>query len=255
MSGRGLLTHESAGFRRRGFAGSLGWDPAPASARGPSLTLSQTVGVSASGGADALLGRTTLEGLAANDDGNALDRRRLELKLGYGFAALGERFTSTPELGFAMSEGQRDYSLGWRLARESRPGAIGSLELLFEGRRRESVAPGSGAGAGSGPEHGVGFRVTALRRRRGSEGPADSGSMGGPARDGSAMAGWQRPTGRCARRAPRTGWPVRPSPLTAPPLLLRARRSTVRTGAASRGVASRRESRWPVRRKFTGYHV
>ena len=161
VSGRGLLTHESAGFRRRGFAGSLGWDPAPASARGPSLTLSQTVGVSASGGADALLGRTTLEGLAANDDGNELDRRRLELKLGYGFAALGDRFTSTPELGFAMSEGRRDYSLGWRLARESRPGDIGSLELLFEVRRRESVNPGSAAGAGSGPEHGVGFRVTA----------------------------------------------------------------------------------------------
>ena len=57
VSGRGLLTHESAGFRERGIAGSFGWDPTPGSDRGPSLTLSQTMGVSARGGADALLGR------------------------------------------------------------------------------------------------------------------------------------------------------------------------------------------------------
>ena len=69
VSGRGLLTHESAGFRERGIAGSFGWDPTPGSDRGPSLTLSQTMGVSARGGADALLGRTTLAGLAANDNG------------------------------------------------------------------------------------------------------------------------------------------------------------------------------------------
>ncbi len=100
---RGLLTHESAGFRERGIAGSFGWDPTPGSDRGPSLTLSQTMGVSARGGADALLGRTALAGLAANDNGDELERRRLELKLGYGFGAFGDRFTSTPEAGFGMS--------------------------------------------------------------------------------------------------------------------------------------------------------
>ena len=157
VSGRGLLTHESAGFRQRGFAGSLGWDPRPGSARGPSLTLRQTLGVSASGGADALLNRGTLEGLAANDDGNELDRRRLELTLGYGFAAFGDRFTSVPELGFGMSEGHREYSLGWRLKRDLRPGDIGSLEFGFEGRRREAANDNTGAP----PEHTVGIRVTA----------------------------------------------------------------------------------------------
>ena len=60
LSGRGLLTHESQGFRDRGLSASLGWDPG----RGPKLTLAQTVGASASGGMDALLGRGTLEGLA-----------------------------------------------------------------------------------------------------------------------------------------------------------------------------------------------
>ena len=46
------------------------------------MTLSQTVGSSATGGMDALLGRRNLAGLAANDDGNELENRRQELRLG-----------------------------------------------------------------------------------------------------------------------------------------------------------------------------
>ena len=155
VSGRGLLTHESAGFRERGIAGRLGWDPTPGSDRGPSLTLSQTMGVSAQGGADALLGRTTLAGLAANDNGDELERRRLELKLGYGFGAFGDRFTATPEAGFGMSGAHRDYSLAWRFVRDRRRGDIGSLEFSLETRRRES------ANDDAPPEHGVGLRLTA----------------------------------------------------------------------------------------------
>ena len=155
VSGRGLLTHESAGFRERGIAGSFGWDPTPGSDRGPSLTLSQTMGVSARGGADALLGRTTLAGLAANDNGDELERRRLELQLGYGFGAFGDRFTATPEVGFGMSAGHRDYSLAWRFVRDRRRGDIGSLEFSLEATRRES------ANDDAEPEHGVGLRMTA----------------------------------------------------------------------------------------------
>ena len=156
VSGRGLLTHESAGFRERGIAGSFGWDPTPGSDRGPSLTLSQTMGVSAQGGADALLGRTTLAGLAANDNGDdELQRRRLELRLGYGLGAFGDRFTATPEIGFGMSESQRDYSLAWRFVRDRRRGDIGSLEFSLETRRRES------ANDDTPPEHTVGLRLTA----------------------------------------------------------------------------------------------
>ena len=155
VSGRGLLTHESAGFRERGIAGSFGWDPTPGSDRGPSLTLSQTMGVSARGGADALLGRTTLAGLAANDNGDELERRRLELRLGYGFGAFGDRFTATPEVGFGMSKGHRDYSLAWRFVRDRRRGDIGSLEFSLEARQRES------ANDDTPPEHGVGLRLTA----------------------------------------------------------------------------------------------
>ena len=163
LSVRGLLTHESRGFRDRGISGSFAWDPGGGSGRGPKLTLTQTVGASATGGMDALLGRETLAGLAANDngDGDELENRRLELKLGYGFSAFGDRFTSTPELGLGLGQGHRQYTLGWRLnlAGGSGPNA---LELALEASRRESVNDnGSGAGAGSDPEHGIGFRVTA----------------------------------------------------------------------------------------------
>ena len=71
FKGRGLLTHEDSDFRERGFSGSLAWDPTPGSDRGPSLTLTQSVG-----GMDALLGHDTMAGLAAND--NAELTRRLE---------------------------------------------------------------------------------------------------------------------------------------------------------------------------------
>ena len=61
-------THDADGFRERGFSGSLSWDPTPETARGLSVSLSQTVGTQASGGMEALLQRDTLAGLAANDD-------------------------------------------------------------------------------------------------------------------------------------------------------------------------------------------
>ena len=134
---RGLLTHEAGGFRDRGISGSLGFDPDPASERGFALTLSQTMGASASGGADALLGRETLESLAANDDGDELGNRRLELKMGYGYGVFGDRFTATPEAGLGLSNGQREVSLGWRLAL-ARSGPV-SMELGLTGTRREAA--------------------------------------------------------------------------------------------------------------------
>ena len=154
VSGRALLTHAEEGFRERGFAGALAWDPTPDSERGPSLTLSQNVGASATGGMDTLLNHRTLEGLAANDGSDGSDRRHLKLKLGYGLAAFGDRFTSTPELGLGLTDAGREVSLGWRLARDRQSGDSGSAELLLEGRRRESANHKAEA------EHSIGFRVT-----------------------------------------------------------------------------------------------
>ena len=70
-----------------------------------SLTLSQTVGASATGGLDALL-RPDAAGMfeAANDEGDDTGRRRLEAKLGYGFALFGGGWTGVPEAGLAATE-------------------------------------------------------------------------------------------------------------------------------------------------------
>ena len=103
---------------------------------------------------DALLGRETLAGLAGNDNGeDGLGNRRLELRLGYGVSAIGDRFTSTPELGLGLSNGRREMSLGWRLNMVRSRG--NSLELRLEATRRESANDNAEA------ENGVGFRVTA----------------------------------------------------------------------------------------------
>ena len=161
VSGRGLLTHESRGFRDRGFSGSFAWQPGGGTGRGPRFTLTQTVGSSATGGLDALLGRETLAGLAANDpgsgsgagDGDELRNRRLELRLGYGFPAFGDRFTSTPELGLGLSNGHREYSLGWRL--NLAKGGPTTIVLRLEATRQEAVNDNAD------PEHGVGLGVTA----------------------------------------------------------------------------------------------
>ena len=156
LSGRGLLSHESKGFREQGVAGSLSWQPRPERGRGPKLTLTRTLGGASSGGTGALLGQRTLAGLGANDTGDPLESRRLEVGFGYGFAVLGDRFTSTPEIGLGMSNGHREYRLGWRLTLAR--SATSALELALEASRREAV---NDNGAGAEPEHTAGFRVTA----------------------------------------------------------------------------------------------
>ena len=152
VAGRGLLAHEAAGLKDRGVSGSLAWDPDPASDRGPSLTLTQTMGASAAGGADALLGRQMLADLAANDNG--FESRRLELRLGYGLPAFGDRFTSTPELGFGLSDTGRDYRLGWRLTSAVQGHA--GFEVNLDATRREVVNDNA---AIADPEHGVMLRA------------------------------------------------------------------------------------------------
>ncbi len=149
---RALLAHEADGFGERGFSASLGWDPAPATALGPSLTLTQTVGAASSGGAEALLGRGTMEGLAAND-GGGLENRHLEARLGYGLALFGGRYTGPPELGLGLSGAHRDYSLGWRMGL-ARSGRV-SFELGLAATRREAANEDRAA------EHGIGLRGTA----------------------------------------------------------------------------------------------
>ncbi len=154
LRGRGLLAHEAKGFRELGLSGSVAWNPVTGD-RGPRLSLTQTAGVAAQGGADALPGRTTPAGPAANDNRDGLRRQRFEVRLGYGVAALGERFTATPEIAVGLSDTGRDYSLGWRLT----PGGVApdgaALELAFEARRFESASRRNAP-----PEHVATLRLT-----------------------------------------------------------------------------------------------
>ena len=149
LRGRELLAHESKGFREYGISGSFAWEPVTGD-RGPRLSVARTLGIAARGGTDALLERTTLSGLAANGNGRELRPRRLEARLGYGFAAFGGRFTATPELAVGLSDTGRDYRLGWRLARDR--GADG---CVLELRRSETADDRR-----TPPEHAVGFRAT-----------------------------------------------------------------------------------------------
>ena len=209
LRGRGLLSHEAEGFRERGLSGTFSFDPRPDSSRGLALTLSQTLGGASSGGMDALLGRGTLEGLAADDDGGELANRRFEMRLGYGFAAFGDRFTLTPEAGVGLSNGSRDYSLGWRIVRDARPVDIGSLELALEARRHEN----DGAAPGTGAEHTVGVRLSArlwVRRswRRTRPGPDRRVRAGSrPARETAGFSSCASRTGVRTARLPAGCWP------------------------------------------------
>ena len=155
---RGLLTHESEGFRERGVSGSVAWDPGRGSGRGPALRLTQALG-DTTGGSDALFGRRHLGGLAADDagadGGSGLENRRLELRMGYGLAVLEDRFTLTPEFAFGRSGDRREYALGWRLNRAH--GGRGAMEFRLEATRSEAA----GAHVDDGAEHGLGLGFTA----------------------------------------------------------------------------------------------
>ena len=85
-------------------------------------------GAAATGGADRLWARETLSGLGANGGGDDGSGGRLEAKVGYGLPVLGGRFTGTPHAGLGVTEGVRDYRLGYRLdlvRREGLPFGLG----------------------------------------------------------------------------------------------------------------------------------
>ena len=150
MKARGLVAHETPGFREWGASLAASWDPRPATDLGLALTLRQSWGTAPAGGMDGLLSRETLADLAANDDGVGRFEAagRLEGELGYGIALSGGRFTATPNVGFARSGGgARDWRVGWRLTPAVRGGA--GFEVSFDVTRREpadGAAPGSGTG-------------------------------------------------------------------------------------------------------------
>ena len=146
LSGRTLLAHGNDDLEDRGFAGSLGFDPDPASGRGPSLSLRHELGGQARSGLDALFAPEPLD--RRSGDGGRLESR-WTAEAAWGFPAFGGRFTASPHAGLGLATGARDYTLGWRWT----PEAAAAPDLSFGvkvTRRENDIAE---------PEHTVGFEV------------------------------------------------------------------------------------------------
>ncbi len=146
LSGRTLIAHGNDDLEDRGYSASLAWDPAPATKRGPSLTLTQDWGGQAQGGLDALFAPDPLEDRTGSGEATS----RWAMEAAYGLPVLGGRFTGSPHVGFGLATAARDYTIGWRLTPEAASAPDVSFDL--KATRRESD--------GAAPEHTAGFEAT-----------------------------------------------------------------------------------------------
>lgn len=133
---RMLVVHQADGFRERGLALSLSYDPTPSTPLGFMARVVPSWGGEATGGAEALWGRETMAGLA---DGGLASGDRLDTEIGYGLP-VGSRFAGTPRVGFAATPYARDYRMGYGLTMLEREALY--VELGVDARRRESSMQG-----------------------------------------------------------------------------------------------------------------
>ncbi len=145
VSARTLLAHEDGDLADRGVSAALGFDPDPASERGPSLSLRQDFGGRATGGLDALFQPAPLEDRTGSEATS-----RWTLKAAYGLPAFGGRWTASSHAGLAVSAGARDYTLGWRWTPAKR---TSQLTFGLKAVRTESDT--------AEPEHAVGLEAAA----------------------------------------------------------------------------------------------
>ena len=129
---RTLLVHQAEGFRERGVALSLSYNPTPSTPLGFVARVAPSWGGQATSGAEALWGRETMAGMA---HGGLADGTRLEAEVGYGLP-VGRRFVGTPRVGVSTSERGRDYRVGYGLGVLDRESL--NVELRVDAQRRES---------------------------------------------------------------------------------------------------------------------
>ena len=147
LSGRTLIAHGNDDLEDRGYSASLSYDPAPATKRGPSLTLTQDWGGQSQGGLDALFTPAPLEDRTGNGEATS----RWAMEAAYGLPVLGGRFTGSPHVGFGLATAARDYTIGWRLTPEA--ATAPDLSFGLKATRRESDAARA--------EHTFGVQLTA----------------------------------------------------------------------------------------------
>ena len=144
---RMLVMHQAEGFRERGMALSLSYNPTPSTPLGFVARVAPSWGGQATSGAEALWGQETMGGMAP---GGVASGNRLDGEVGYGLP-VGSRFVGTPRFGVGTSADGRDYRLGYRLGALGGEGA--KFELGVDAQRRESVVQG-------GTDHGALARAT-----------------------------------------------------------------------------------------------
>ena len=133
---RTLLVHQAEGFRERGMALSLSYNPTPSTPLGFTAKVAPSWGGQAQSGADALWGRETMAGMG---QGGLAAGNRLDGEVGYGLP-VGSRFVGTPRVGLSTSEYGRDYRVGYGLGVLDR-GKV-NFELGVDAQRRESPTQG-----------------------------------------------------------------------------------------------------------------
>ena len=139
---RMLVMHQAEGFRERGVALSLSYNPTPSTPLGLVARVAPSWGGQATSGAEALWGRETMGGMAP---GGVAQGNRLDGEVGYGLP-VGSRFVGTPRVGFSTSEYGRDYRLGYGLGVVNRESL--TFELGIDAQRRESpLVDGASNGA------------------------------------------------------------------------------------------------------------
>ena len=129
---RMLVVHQAEGFRERGMALSLSYNPTPATPLGFTARVAPSWGGQAASGAEAMWGRETMAGMA---HGGLASGNRLDGEVGYGLP-VGSHFVGTPRVGFSTSEYGRDYRVGYGLG--VLDGESLNFELGVDAQRRES---------------------------------------------------------------------------------------------------------------------
>ena len=133
---RMLVMHQAEGFRERGMALSLSYNPTPSTPLGFTARVAPSWGGQADSGAQALWSQETMAGMP---QGGVASGSRLDAELGYGLP-VGRRLIGTPRVGIGTSETGRAYRLGYGLTVAQ--GGDLHVELGVDAHRRESALLG-----------------------------------------------------------------------------------------------------------------
>ena len=130
---RTLLSHEDEEYGEWGASASIRLEPGR-DGRGLSFSVAPSWGATGSA-AERLWGLDDTRGLAP--DGEFEAGRRIDVKAGYGLPVFEGRFTGTPEFGLGLTDGNREYRIGWRLSPVGGGiGPFGSFGIDVEAARK-----------------------------------------------------------------------------------------------------------------------